>query len=120
MVDLINQTVGDAISDLLLVEIILAWKGLSMVDWDAMYGALLHFVPLPRLIPLFFNSGTGHARCISDIKCNDVIMSCTRYNDLPNRLCKVKIADRTVVLTTNAERTCTSPEGMQAAIDALT
>lgn len=77
VVDLINQTVGDAISDLLVVEIILAWKGLSMADWDAM------------------------------------------YNDLPNRLCKVKIEDRTVVQTTNAERTCTSPDGMQASIDAL-
>lgn len=32
------------------------------------------------------------------------------YSDLPNRLLKVKIKDRTVVKTTNAERTCTAPE----------
>ena len=31
------------------------------------------------------------------------------YDDLPNRLLKVKIKDRSVVKTTNAERTCTAP-----------
>ena len=31
------QTVGDAISDLLLVETILARRGWSAADWDAMY-----------------------------------------------------------------------------------
>jgi len=77
LIDLINQTVGDAISDLLLVQIILIRKKMSMPDWAAM------------------------------------------YDDLPNRLVKVKVADRSVVGTTNAERTCTSPAGLQDAIDAL-
>jgi phosphoacetylglucosamine mutase len=35
--DCINQTVGDAISDLLVVELILALKGLSVADWDLLY-----------------------------------------------------------------------------------
>ncbi|KAH9908993.1 phosphoglucomutase/phosphomannomutase domain-containing protein [Xylariomycetidae sp. FL2044] len=35
--DLINQTVGDAISDMLMVEVILAHKGWSLKDWALTY-----------------------------------------------------------------------------------
>lgn len=35
--DLINQTVGDALSDMLLVEVILAHKGWSLKDWAMTY-----------------------------------------------------------------------------------
>lgn len=35
--DLVNQTVGDALSDLLLVEAILAHKGWSASEWDSCY-----------------------------------------------------------------------------------
>lgn len=35
--DLVNQTVGDALSDLLLVEAILAHKGWSGFEWDSCY-----------------------------------------------------------------------------------
>ena len=37
MVDLINQTVGDAMSDMLVVETILYEKGWSLEDWGAAY-----------------------------------------------------------------------------------
>ncbi|TPX40296.1 hypothetical protein SeMB42_g04249 [Synchytrium endobioticum] len=37
LTDLINQTVGDALSDLLMVEAILACKNWSLADWDAGY-----------------------------------------------------------------------------------
>jgi len=37
LTDLINQTVGDALSDLLLVEVILAHKGWDVTDWLATY-----------------------------------------------------------------------------------
>ncbi|KAI1151887.1 phosphoglucomutase/phosphomannomutase domain-containing protein [Nemania diffusa] len=37
LADLINQTVGDAISDMLMVEVILAHKGWSMKDWALTY-----------------------------------------------------------------------------------
>ncbi|KAA6415811.1 MAG: Phosphoacetylglucosamine mutase [Lasallia pustulata] len=37
LVALINQTVGDAISDLLLVEVILAHKGWGPKEWDSTY-----------------------------------------------------------------------------------
>ncbi|XP_027637814.1 phosphoacetylglucosamine mutase isoform X2 [Falco peregrinus] len=37
MIDLINQTVGDAISDMLVIEAILALKGLTVQQWDALY-----------------------------------------------------------------------------------
>ncbi|KAI1434500.1 phosphoglucomutase/phosphomannomutase domain-containing protein [Xylaria sp. CBS 124048] len=37
LADLINQTVGDAISDMLMVEVILAHKAWSMSDWALTY-----------------------------------------------------------------------------------
>ncbi|NXE79100.1 AGM1 mutase, partial [Cochlearius cochlearius] len=37
MIDLINQTIGDAISDMLVIEAILALKGLTVQQWDAVY-----------------------------------------------------------------------------------
>ncbi|NXP52263.1 AGM1 mutase, partial [Heliornis fulica] len=40
MIDLINQTVGDAISDMLVIEAILALKGLTVQQWDAVYADL--------------------------------------------------------------------------------
>ena len=75
VIDLINQTVGDAISDLLLVEMILA-----ALDWDVEQ----------------WNQA---------------------YTDLPNRQLKVKVKDRSVIQTTDAERKASSPKGLQNAID---
>src|SRR5262249_43776086 len=37
MADLINQTVGDALSDMLMVEVILAHKGWTLKDWAETY-----------------------------------------------------------------------------------
>nr|XP_043613787.1 phosphoacetylglucosamine mutase isoform X1 [Erigeron canadensis] len=42
------------------------------------------------------------------------------YCDLPSRQLKVKVADRTAVVTTNAETTVEKPPGIQEAINALT
>ncbi|XP_034556024.1 phosphoacetylglucosamine mutase [Notolabrus celidotus] len=36
-INVINQTVGDAISDMLLIEAILAIKGITVQQWDAIY-----------------------------------------------------------------------------------
>jgi len=41
------------------------------------------------------------------------------YSDLPNRQVKVVVADRGIFETSNAERTCVKPEGLQAEIDRL-
>lgn len=38
--DLINQTVGDALSDMLMVEVILAHKGWTLKDWATTYNDL--------------------------------------------------------------------------------
>ncbi|XP_056150763.1 phosphoacetylglucosamine mutase [Lampris incognitus] len=76
-VNLINQTVGDAISDMLIIEAILAIKGMTVQQWDAI------------------------------------------YTDLPNRQLKVKVSDRRVIDTTDAERRTVSPAGLQGAIDSL-
>ncbi|XP_053193475.1 phosphoacetylglucosamine mutase [Scomber japonicus] len=76
-INVINQTVGDAISDMLLIEAILAIKGMTIQQWDAI------------------------------------------YTDLPNRQLKVKVADRRVIDTTDAERRTVSPAGLQETIDSL-
>jgi len=39
------------------------------------------------------------------------------YTELPNRQLKVKVADRTVIITTDAERQVTAPTGLQEAIN---
>lgn len=77
VIDLINETVGDAISDMLLVETILMAKGWDCADWAG------------------------------------------QYQDLPNRQLKVLVQDRTVVTTTDAERICVTPSGLQEEIDCL-
>jgi len=77
LMDVVNQTVGDAISDMLVVECVLADKGWDCEDW---------------------------------YKC---------YTDLPNRLGKVGVRDRTLVTTTDAERKVVTPAGMQDRIDKI-
>ncbi|KAI3402971.1 PCM1 [Candida oxycetoniae] len=74
---LINQTVGDAISDSLAVL------------------AIVHYL---KLTPEQWNNA---------------------YQDLPNKLTKVVVPDRSIFQTTNAERTLVKPEGMQSKIDEL-
>ncbi|KAG5669024.1 hypothetical protein PVAND_016926 [Polypedilum vanderplanki] len=76
-IDIINETVGDAISDMLLVETILHAKGFSLKDWLA------------------------------------------TYEDLPNTIKKVKVQDRNIFETTDAERVCVKPDGLQDKIDEL-
>lgn len=74
---LINQAVGDALSDMLMVLAVLAARQWDAQQWDA---------------------------C---------------YTDLPNRLIKVTVPDRTVFTTTDAERKLVTPVGVQAQIEAL-
>jgi len=76
LAQLINQTVGDAFSDLFAIEAVLSLLGWTVEDWHKM------------------------------------------YTDFPNRLMKVRIANRNDIAVTNAERTCVAPEGLQTAIDA--
>ncbi|KAI4327235.1 hypothetical protein L6164_019720 [Bauhinia variegata] len=73
---LINQAVGDALSGLLLVEVILQHMGWSLDRWNEL------------------------------------------YQDLPSRQLKVKVADRTAVVTANAETVVVSPPCLQEAINA--
>jgi len=77
LTQLINQTVGDAISDMLLVEAILAHKSYSGEEWDSI------------------------------------------YSDLPNRLVKVSVPDRSRFKTEDAERRLVSPGGLQGKLDDL-
>ncbi|XP_066524593.1 phosphoacetylglucosamine mutase [Hoplias malabaricus] len=76
-INLINQATGDAISDMLVIEAVLAVKGMTVQEWDSI------------------------------------------YTDLPNRQLKVKVADRRVIDTKDAERRTVTPAGLQDAIDSL-
>uniref|UniRef100_A0A915JAT1 phosphoacetylglucosamine mutase n=1 Tax=Romanomermis culicivorax TaxID=13658 RepID=A0A915JAT1_ROMCU len=75
-VNLINETVGDAFTDLLVVESILKYKDWSIAQWNSL------------------------------------------YTDLPSKQLKVKVADRNLIETADAERICISPIGLQEAINA--
>ncbi|KYN37087.1 Phosphoacetylglucosamine mutase [Trachymyrmex septentrionalis] len=75
--DLINETVGDALSDMLLVETILHAKGWDVIEWEK------------------------------------------SYNDLPNKQLKVRVKDRNIITTTNAERHCLTPVCLQEEIDKI-
>ncbi|KAL2821071.1 hypothetical protein BJX63DRAFT_254637 [Aspergillus granulosus] len=77
LTDLINQAVGDALSDMLLVETILAHKGWTPKEWLA------------------------------------------TYTDLPSRLVRVEVADRSIFKAYDAERKLSSPPGLQAKIESL-
>ncbi|GFG37410.1 hypothetical protein Cfor_04283 [Coptotermes formosanus] len=77
VMDVINQTVGDAISDSLVVETVLHARGWSIQDWEK------------------------------------------AYTDLPSRQLKVVVKDRRVVVTTDAERQCLAPPGLQDQINIL-
>ncbi|KAI9751197.1 MAG: Phosphoacetylglucosamine Mutase [Lichina confinis] len=77
LTELVNQTTGDALSDLLLVEVILAHKAWGPQEWSRM------------------------------------------YSDMPNRLARVEVRDRTIFKTFDAERKLEAPVGLQAQIDAL-
>jgi phosphoacetylglucosamine mutase len=85
---LINQTgmflsrcmlivVGDALSDMLMVEAILVYRQWSIKEWLA-----------------------------------------NTYSDLPNRQLKVRVKDRAVCKTEDADRRVASPEGFQSYVDA--
>ncbi|KAL0860987.1 hypothetical protein ABMA27_009516 [Loxostege sticticalis] len=76
-IDMTNETVGDAISDLFLVETVLCARGHNVRQWM------------------------------------------TAYDDLPCRQLKVTVQDRNAISTTDAERRCTAPEGLQTKIDEL-
>ncbi|MEW5304181.1 MAG: hypothetical protein WDW36_006811 [Sanguina aurantia] len=73
---MVNQCVGDALSIILLVELILRRKRWGMSEWQAL------------------------------------------YTDRPSKQVKLVVADRSVITTTDAERRCVTPPGLQAAIDA--
>ena len=73
---LINQAVGDALNDLLLVDAILFLKGWDLVKWSKL------------------------------------------YIDLPSRQCKVRVRDRTTIVTNDNESKVVKPLRLQAALDA--
>lgn len=74
-VDLVNETVGDALSIMLAIEICLLENNWSIADWSNM------------------------------------------YTELPSRLCKVTVTDRTAIKTFDEERQVCAPAELQPAIN---
>ena len=79
-----------------------------------------------RLLPKLVNQAVGDA--IADMLFVEGILMATgktvddwagMYEDLPNRLTKVAVADRSVFETTNADMQLVAPAGFQEAIDGL-
>ena len=70
-VDLVNETVGDALSIMLAIEICLLENNWSIADWSNM------------------------------------------YTELPSRLCKVTVTDRTAIKTFDEERQVCAPAELQ-------
>lgn len=77
VMNLINQCVGDALSDLLLVEAILIEEGMSLKAWDSL------------------------------------------YTELPSRQLKVKVEDRSIFKTTEADTKLVEPLHLQEKIDKI-
>ncbi|XP_073969742.1 phosphoglucomutase 3-like protein nst isoform X2 [Rhodnius prolixus] len=77
VIELINSTVGDAISDMLLVEVILQDRNWGLIEWQSL------------------------------------------YKDFASRHLKVTVMDRSNIQTTDAERKCVFPEGLQEEIDKI-
>lgn len=77
MTRMVNQAIGDAASDMLLVEAVLASRQWTLTDWNNM------------------------------------------YTDLPSKQSKVKVSDRTLMKTADAERKCVEPAGLQDKLDTL-
>lgn len=80
LMDVINQTVGDAISDMLIVETVLHARGWSIEDWEATYTDLpnrqLKVVVKVGGKELFYfvyfkwlTFQTGHIKCIGTCFC---------------------------------------------------
>ena len=76
-INIINETVGDAIADMLATEAILSVLHLNLDKWLNL------------------------------------------YHDLPQRQLKVAVRDRTMITTTDAERRCLTPAGLQQRVDEL-
>jgi phosphoacetylglucosamine mutase len=75
---LVNQAVGDALSDLLLIDAILQLQNMTIEQWDK-----------------------------------------SMYQDLPSRQAKVKVADRTAIVTNDTETAVVQPALLQTEIDAV-
>ncbi|KAF8343168.1 phosphoacetylglucosamine mutase [Cantharellus anzutake] len=78
LANMINQAVGDALSDMLMVEAILAHMKFGPVEWDSL------------------------------------------YLELPNRLVKIIVPDRSIFRTEDAERRLVSPSELQERMDDIT
>lgn len=104
--ELINQAVGDAMSDALFVEAVLALKGWSVQDWDGMYN------DLPRWVVALVDCVRPTLRRLHPRVCVCVRWPASRQTKLP-------VEDRTAVKPIPDETRLNEPAALQAKIDEL-
>lgn len=136
LADMVNQAVGDALSGLLLVEAALARRAWGLREWAALYTdlpsrQLKACAPCCAHVRELLGGVAGLGMLIAKI---DAILrpgypckaglrarSCgaCMLCDAPSCMsAQVKVADRSVVTTADAERRTMAPAGLQALIDA--
>lgn len=144
LIDVINQTVGDALSDLLLVETVLHANGWSVADWDAAYVDLPNRQMKVRQLctgenyktfsfefrvcffftEMMYKKETGIVIVLRFPR--SVPLWSFFFFKVPiiflNFYCwnvQVCVADRNVIQTADAERRCVEPPELQREIDAI-
>jgi len=103
-----NQHVGDAIGGLLLVDAVLRRRAQRL--WRE---AQLEKAKEGAAAPAAAASAAAAA-----LPSPAVAEWAALYADLPSRQLKVRVEDRSAIKTADAERVCTTPQGLQGAIDA--
>jgi len=101
--DMVNQAVGDALSGILMVETVLQYRNWSLQQWNAMYTDL----PSRQLK-------------VTDYAARNLFSThfMFTFNLVSYVNVQVKVADRSVFKTTDAETKVAFPSLLQAAIDA--
>lgn len=101
--DMTNETVGDAFSDMLIVETILCERGWSLSDWYGTYSDLPNRLTKVTVQVIYLN-----LCCSFDIFCVLTISITITIKQ-----------DRTIFVTSDAERICIKPPGLQEIINSI-
>eukprot|EP00955_Chlamydomonas_euryale_P092720 364734-Chlamydomonas_euryale.AAC.10 len=129
--EMINQTVGDALSGLLLVETVTRRKQWSFADWEKQYKELPSRQIKLKVQLACATCGAALARCTLEMCMQAGVGGCVvdspeSTTDCPHlptlghrkpHVSMCQVVDRTVITTEDAERRCVTPAGLQAAID---
>ena len=127
LAEVVNQAVGDALSGLLLVEAALARRAWGLREGAALYADLPSRQLKARTLllgALLAGEGHGHAHGTvlePDLPSGRAACQCTARACCDAPVCmlaQVRVADRSIVRTADAERRAVAPAGLQGLINA--